>query len=284
MNGLVDVGLFDQITDDIIYEHVYDLYTNHKPRDDQHLGYINKSKTTINISCADNDLTIKQSLTSLSSNTQASSTGFVCWQTSSFLVDWILTDPKCPFYKSFAEKQDLSILEMGAGVSGVAVSLLGPRVKNYVASDQKHILKLLKENFSNNVPTNKFSSETISTDNSNKAHPKIDIIEYDWEHPVQGLSNYNNVNDRVPDMLIACDTIYNEFLIQPFLDACQQSMNNTNGLLIGIQLRDQSVIELFLEQTLESGLQLHYIPPESLSEDLLLGFVVYYIVRPVHPI
>lgn len=285
MNVLIDISSFEPVEEDVIFEHIYDLYINHKPRDDQHLGYVDKSKNIINLTCADHDLTIKQSLSSLNSNSQSSSTGFICWQTTSFLVDWILTNPLCPFYSIFKDaklRNNLSILELGTGISSIIASIIGPRTKNYIATDQKHILKLSKENFNNNVVSNNFSSSTLNKKAINSvSNSTINFIDFDWEFPEQGLLEYFSLSDHevMPDLIIACDTIYNDYLISPFLNTCKKLLNDVNGILVGIQLRDEGVMETFLHETLKSKLKLYYIPINQLSNDLVNGFVVYYIVK-----
>lgn len=277
----MDKHLLVLIPEDEIYNHLCDLYVVHQHRKDQHLGYVDKSTNFISITCGDCDLTIEQSLSSLYSSKETSSTGFICWQTTSLLVDWFQMK-KCPLYATFNSpslRHQTSVIELGTGVSGIIASVLGPTTKSYVCTDQKHILKLLRKNFTNNVVSSKFSTTTIPSAGSDFAGCSINIIELDWEWPDDGIATYRLLVDLPPDLIIACDTVYNDFLIPPFLRCCSMLLTPNNGLLLALQLRDEGVMEEFLQQTCVAGLRIHYVPPALLSQDLLNGFVVYYITK-----
>lgn len=251
------------------YEHLYELYTSHKAHPDQHLGYVNKSTPVIEVECAGHDLIVRQSLTSLSG--EASSTGFICWQTASLMVEWLIESQPIDF-------SCLTVLELGAGVSGIMSLVIGPKCHHFIASDQKPLLKLLKENLANNS-TKKYHSSTMEgTKGITKARaPIIDVIEFDWEDLAFASHSLAQVSSHI-DVVIACDTIYNEFLIGPFLAACQEVLSATNGLLLGMQLRDEGVTEAFLDQVVATNLRLYYVPPAQLSPKLREGFVVYWVV------
>lgn len=266
----IDLQCLEQITD--ASDHVFELYTE-KTEENQDLGYVNRTKDNIVIQLPNSkiELNIKQSLSQLSSKNETSSTGFVCWRASQALVDWILIQGSL-FHKFFVGRK-LKVVELGTGVGGVCALILGPLVKEYICTDQKHILKLLKENIINNVES--FNSGTIECDG---AGSKIEVVEFDWEEIEYGLASYHEVTDSKPDLIIACDTIYNEYLIPYFLDAVDAFLTEDNGALIGIQLRDDYTLEKFVSQTIER-FDLYVIPDEFLSENLKMGFVVYYIVK-----
>lgn len=273
----ISVNDFTLIQD--VEDHIFELYTNRPPPEDQNLGYVDRSKEVLHISVADFDLTIKQSLSSLSSSKEASSTGFVFWKSTARMVEWILNE-KSPFYSTLHNKNDLVVVELGAGIAGVCASILGPKVGKYVATDQKHILKLLKYNIEENTRSD------------------IDVVEYDWEYLEHGLNQYYNLFDRdekridkkkkrvekvrqsnKPDLIIACDTIYNEYLIPHFIAAFAQLMDDSTGVLVTLQLRESDVMEAFVTEVIRSELNIYCIPEDLLSEQLVNGFVVYYITR-----
>lgn len=271
-----------KIEEDDLYEFIYGLYVDHKPPETQHLGYVDKSSDLLTVSLPRTriDLSISQSLSGLSSNTETSSTGFICWQSAIYAADWILGEPACPFHQLFASDQ--TVLELGAGVGGVLVSLLGPRVGHYVASDQKHILKLLKANFSENVVSGRYTSST-----SEKAYDrnpkqigdgqwsKIDFIEFDWEKKEAGMANFKHISGKeAPDIIIATDTIYNEYLIAHFLDCVKSVMCDTTIAIIVVQLRDEDIVERFLEAIFEHKLTVYTISDQLLTKELLQGFMV----------
>lgn len=276
------LATLNKIEEDDLYEFIYDLYVDHKPPETQHLGYVDKTSDMLNISLPRSrfDLCISQSLSGLSSNTESSSTGFICWQSAIYTADWILAEQTCPFHRLFSS--DMTVLELGAGVGGVFASLLGPKVGHYVASDQKHILKLLKTNFAENVVSGRYSSTTSEKafDRNPKQigegqWSKIDFIEFDWEEKEQGMEKFEEITGkRTPDIIIATDTIYNDYLIGHFLDCVKSCMGENTIAIIVVQLRDEDIIEGFLEAIFEHKLTLHTVPDHLLTTELLQGFMV----------
>lgn len=266
---MVDISKFEEILEDDIHSHIYELVT--QDQDSKRLGYVNRKDETIEISLPESgiDLTIVQSLTGLSE-----STGYVCWQTALYLTDWILLDPGCPFKLT----SSMTIVELGAGVGGILVSLLGPRVCKYIATDQQNILKLLQQNYNNNK-----QSDTKKSKKKKFEEFSVFFTEFDWEYIDHGVNNIKEiVDDTHIDLIIACDTIYNDYLIQPFIDSFKLLMTpNVTGVVVGLQVRDEQLVEAFAEQVLHEGLKLYCVLNEFLSTDLLKGFVVYYVQKVV---
>lgn len=283
MSSLIDAGSLNHLDlNGDIYELVYDLHLDHKPPSCQNLGFVDRAtdelKVDLPLSAA--DLTIRQSMSSLSSGALSSTTGFVCWKSALLLADWILGDPKCPLYPVFKERRPITVLEMGAGVAGVLVSLLGTRTSHYIASDQKPILKLLKENFLANVPTSKFTSSTLSGTSTDCTHSRIDFIEFDWEYLQDGVNNYNEVGPgSFPDLIFATDTIYNEYLIKPFIHGLLAMMGPHTEAVVTMQLRDETITEHLLTELAVTNLSVYTIPSQLLSDGLTSGFITYYIVH-----
>lgn len=280
----MDISLsISEINLEEIYEHVYDIHVDHKPREYQHLGYVDKSTDKLHLSLptSGDELTITQSRSSLSGQ-EALSTGFVCWQSVSFLADWILGDQRCPFYKYFKGEPKLNVLELGTGVSAVLATLLGPRSRHYVATDQKHILKLMKKNFVDNVALSKFSSSTIEwlQIEDTGDWPKVDIVECDWEAPHHGIDRCRDLMGQdFPDFIIATDTVYNEYLVPFFVQVLSTMMGPHTGALVVVQLRDEAITAKFVEEVATQKMKLFTIKDELLSEDLIKGFGVYYILN-----
>lgn len=233
------------ITKDDIEYHIYELYSENV-ESGQDLGYINRTSNQIEISLEKSgiDLTILQSISQLSS--PGSSTGFVCWNTSAKLADWILADDTCPF----KDLDDKVILELGAGVGGICGNVLSQSCRKYVCSDQKPVLKLLRQNVQNS---------------------NVDVIEFDWEHIEQGVYNFDQISCEKPDLILACDTIYNEYLVPYFLDALDAMMTNESICIVGVQLRDDITLNTFLSKTVER-FKLYTIEFE-------IGYAVYCIRR-----
>lgn len=281
----IDVFDLHEITLHAIDDHLFDLYTEHVPPEGQHLGYVDKSTETIvvNLPRSGMEVQVRQSLTELSSKTQTSSTGFICWQAAAAFADWVVSDAKCPFHGAFkGSNGGLTVVELGAGVGAVCASVLGPLTRHYVATDQRHILKLLKANFAENVPDHRYTSSTLEpVQNTPKSAKKgfqcakVDFVEFDWERLHEALYNFSEVEQQKPDLVIACDTVYNEYLVPPFLEAISALLGPQSTAVVALQLRDEDVMHVFLEKALGSGLNVYSVPDHLLSKDLIQGFVVY---------
>lgn len=263
----VDLGAID--------DHVFELHVTHHPPDAQTLGYVDKSTDKLHLSLANGDeVTIQQSRSSLSG--QALSTGFVCWQLARYLVDWLL-DEGCPF-SGFFRTPDTKVLELGAGVSALLAAVLGPKCKKYVATDQKPLLKLMRLNFEENVVSRRWTSRTLEWLQTGKASDtSIDIVELDWEK--HDLHEIFDILDGFPDLVIATDTIYNEYLVPFFVETLAALMGPASKALVTVQLRDESITTRFVEQLAAHSLCVYTIDDQYLSKALLVGFVVYYITK-----
>ena len=280
MNSLIDVSCFELIKQ--VDDHIFELFTYHTPPENQDLGYVDRRSESIDITLhrSNIDLSISQSLTELSSTKETSSTGFVCWKSAVYFTDWLLSDERCPFYLIFRNKSSLKVLELGTGVAGICVSLLGPLVGTYTATDQKHILKLLKQNFETNAGTQKYTSTTLKRPPTKHTNPpRIEFIEFDWEDLDNAMYNCETLGLDPPDLVIACDTIYNDYLIPHFISAFTILLRQGTGILITLQLRQPDTLESFVRQVVDASLNMYYIPYDMLSEELTAGFVVYYITE-----
>lgn len=253
----------EKIDKDEVYDHIAELYSE-KELENQDLGYVDRTKDTItiNLPISDIDLEIKQSLSQLVSNT--SSTGFVCWRSSKLLVDWILSDKRCPFYLYFV-KPTTDVLELGSGIGGICASTLGPRSLRFVSSDQRDLLKLLRYNIDRNCSMNGMKTDSIR------------VIELDWEYPEHGIQNYYETTSEgnLPDFIIGCDTIYNEYLIDHYLKTLKLLMSSTTIGILAVQLRDSITLESFVQLTVDFGFNIYIVNDSYLSSDLKRGYVVY---------
>lgn len=262
-----------------LHDHIFSIYTDRAPSLGQNLGYVDRSRDVIEILLPESqiDLTICQSISSLSSKTQTSSTGFICWQTALLLADWILSDKKCLFRDLLKGK---IVLELGTGVSSLLVSTLGPLCRHYVASDQKHLLKLMKYNFDQNVATKRYltytTKELSHSTKDTGSWPIIDFIELDWEDSSWGKREFTRLTGvATADVILACDTIYNSYLVPYFVGAIKELLNSNSLAIVALQLRDESVVEDFLEECFNLELRVHYISDENLCPQLRRGFCVY---------
>ncbi|KAI5949979.1 RKM5 [Candida theae] len=261
-----------ELTDDNLDEHIFELYSESSPPDN--LGFVNKRSDEIAITIPDCniDLTVRQSISQLSSKHTNSTTGYICWNTSVHMVDWLFS-PTCPF-KLFKSQV---LLELGTGVGGICASTLSKQVGHYIATDQKHILKLLKENIITNVSS--FQSSTLPSSSEN-SKVKIDVIEFDWEETEVGCFNLAMLETRQVDVVLACDTIYNEYLVGPFINALQSLLHGDSCALVAIQLRDSITMERFVSELVHAdGLRTYVVPLTLLNEGLRRGFHIYYVSK-----
>lgn len=187
------------------------------------------------------------------------------------------------------------VIELGAGVSGLLSLVLAPRVSCYVATDQDHVLKRMRLNLSRNMPPTQLVQPRKTKSGSKKsrqAEPSSSIAVFgniipkslDWETDDVGnlLSDLGMTpgQDTI-DLLVACDCIYNEALIRPFVAACADicelaPKHIPTVCVIAQQLRSSDIFEQWLKE-----FQTHFgvwrLEDKHLTEDLNehSGFVVH---------
>jgi len=256
----------EEITLDDVSSHIYELYIDNASLENQDLGIVSK-KEQLKVSISNTDYHFEQSISNL--NTNASSTGFVLWKISKPFVKWIQD-------KQLYDLQGKYIIEIGAGVTGLLSTSISLKSNHWIATDQYHLLKLLKKNISNNISL--FESNTIECDSKPKKRqklPKIDVCSYDWENTEQGLYEIKQLNTNEPDFIIGCDVVYNDYLVPYLVDAIYQLATHHTTVIIGLQLRLPENIEYFVEETLKKGLKVYKHESSCLNEELKTGFVIY---------
>lgn len=266
------------IQHDNIEDHIFELYSERQLQNN--LGYVDRTANEITVTLPRNkiDLNITQSLTLLANQkSNPSSTGYICWKSSIHFTDWLISS-ECPFKLS----KKFTILELGSGTAAVCASVLLSKVQHFIATDQKHVLKLLRQNIENNVSS--FTNSIISKNRGGKHHQVIDVIEFDWENIDMGKLNIQSLNlqKQYPDVIIACDTIYNEYLISHFIKSLNTLMADSQKTvaLVAIQLRDPITFEVFVTEVVQDrNLSLYNVPDHLLSDDLKNGYVVYCILK-----
>jgi hypothetical protein len=179
-------------------------------------------------------------------------------------------------------------------VSGVVALSLGPRIKKYIASDQNYVIRLLKQNIIDNLPTTSATNHSRrksrkKASNAATTHlsPNIETLELDWEtDSVSSLPPLLGLHDpgEGVDLVIACDCIYNEALIEPLNTTCAQlcrlrtseSGRNPTLCLVAQQLRSPDVFETWLK-SFHRLFHTWKVPDELLTEALRenSGFIVH---------
>lgn len=85
---------------------------------------------------------------------------------------------------------------------------------------------------------------------------------------------------QLVDVILACDTIYNEYLIGPFINTLKKLLHANAYALVAIQLRDAVTIERFVTELVQSeGLSAYVVPPNLLTRGLKLGYQIYYVTK-----
>ncbi|ODV98577.1 hypothetical protein PACTADRAFT_1046 [Pachysolen tannophilus NRRL Y-2460] len=271
--GTNDV-FFNKLTnEDDIDEHIFQIYSESGAVfENRGLGFISKD-VFVQIELHNGDeLIIEQSITCLSGK-ESSSTGFAAWKVSPLFAEWLLYHKNQPFQALFSQIDSKNILELGSGVSGILASTIGKKCNHFIATDQRHILKLLKKNILNNV--DHFKSTTIDKNITNNSSNQ-NVVEFDWENLEQGIYNTHHLAlENSIDLILACDTIYNEYLIPFFINSVAKLATENTIILIAIHLRDCEIVESFLKSSLPI-FDCYNVKNEFLTSDLQKGYSIYY--------
>lgn len=260
---------------------------------------------TLELTVGGMDLSIHQSPGLLTSNRSEGTTGAVLWRLSPLVADWMANSG--PFFKSGLLTSSSNVLELGCGISGILALVLSSRVCQYIATDQEYVLKTLERNLDQNYKSTSRSSvisgsrpakrnrktERWPTTPAPSTNTNIRVLPLDWElNTCEDLprilsSSWSDSEIEVGfrlDAVIACDCIYNEALIDPFVCTCvnlcklgtAKAGNHPAYCVIAQQLRSPDVFQAWLSAML---CQFHVwrltdvALPRELSEGS--GFVIH---------
>ena len=249
----------------------------------QNLGYVDKTVASVELSIAGRDFTIQQSPTLLSSNRPGGTTGAVLWKITPLFAEWLINSPLMTLVNG-----NSTVLELGCGISGVLALLIGPKVGHYIATDQEYVFKLLHANLDENatsLPSRKRSQVSKKRQASTGPAPERDdhitVMALDWETSVVSdlaTSPHHGPKNGI-DVVIACDCIYNEALIQHSVNACAESsrLRSSNGnadrptiCVIAQQLRSDLVFGEWLS-AFHRLFRVWRIPDDLLTDQLKEG-------------
>ncbi|ANZ73816.1 BA75_00502T0 [Komagataella pastoris] len=246
---------FTLIGKDDLYEHVYLLYSGSKLNND--LGYYPSKADKFVIPIGELDIEIEQSKSGVYAMHETGTTGFYLWKVSPLFAEWMLYH-KHPLSDMFNGCG--VVVELGSGVAGILASTLSTRCEVFLATDQRHLLKLLAKNIGSN----------------RQPKSNIKIVEFDWENIELGVSNLEaTLEKRQVDFVLAFDTIYNSFLLDHFIAATKTLCNSETIVVVGIQLRDEDVLLEFLQKMLDNSFQCYHVDQEWLSPGLKNGYGIY---------
>ena len=249
------------------------------------------------------EIGLTQNMSLLNSNKESSTTGAMLWRVSVIFAEWFyehfyygsnpLFIDSTTNLSSHGEQNQFDVVELGCGATALLPLALGSstRIRRYIATDQGHIVKLARQNIERHY-LNDGSGSGVVPEN-------IRVVEYDWEMAKQDIPNIaeqlnddsdtSSTDEENPDLLvIACDTIYNEYLIPHFLDALarvcalasstqSQSRHGSAHVLVAQQVRDPDIMESFLSQFVgHPQFQVWSIPESCLTAEFKQGFVLHY--------
>ncbi|KAF3061528.1 Diaminohydroxyphosphoribosylamino-pyrimidine deaminase [Daldinia childiae] len=268
-------------------EETFLLYSQDIPS--QNLGFVDPQATTLDLSVAGKDYVIHQSPTIL--NRPGSTTGAVVWKITPLIADWLVASDN-PLWTSNILSSCSDVLELGCGISGLVGLVLAPLVAKYTLTDQSYVARLVEKNIAENSPLgNPKQTKTTSQKRKGKpsaVYPKAELrfVPLDWE--LDEVTPSLTGSDKVKsfDLVIACDCIYNDTLIQPLVQTCadvcrlrasdKSSTDKSTVCLVAQQLRDPEIFESWIKE-FNRYFQTWRIPNNALTEELRSnpGFVVH---------
>lgn len=147
------------------------------------------------------------------------STGGVVWHTTLRVIT-ALSNKTHPLRLKLAGR---AVVELGCGTGALAL-LANDVSARWIASDQRDLVRLARKNCGE--------------------CKKVDICEFDWE-----LHDWSVPVDS-KGIVVGCDLIYNEYLINPLISAVKSVFDSTgiSEAMIANQLRDSEVLSRALEQ------------------------------------
>lgn len=219
------------------------------------LGMHDSKATSVIVELDGRAYEIRQSPGLLTSSRSSGTTGAALWKVSIALAEWIV-DANCSLWTTGILNSNTTVVELGCGVAGLIGICLAPRVSSYILTDQDYVMKVLRDNVEANYHS-LGAAKTSRSPHKSKAHPqpskpKLRMLPYDWEN--DHVSKFDTVlapNETI-DVVIICDCIYNEFLIEPLISTCRDICENhpckRTILLIAQQLRTEEILQLWLEE------------------------------------
>jgi len=212
------------------------------------LGMVAGTAAVVDVSIGSRNFTIVQSPGLLQSNAATGTTGAALWKVTPHVAAW-LADKGSLFWQQSILSETASIIELGCGVAGLIGLAMAPVVSRYILTDQAYIMKVLRQNIS----ANQSSSSRSRVTRGRRSSSVLQILPLDWE-----TDSAINVKTALGDrdgaaLVVACDCIYNDFLIKPFVRMCQDVCSlRPNGqtptvVLVAQQLRSDEVFVEWLQ-------------------------------------
>jgi Lysine methyltransferase len=226
--------------------------------------------------------TIQQSPGLLQSNRDAGTTGAVLWKITPHVANWLSSTNNFLWKQGWLQSGS-TIVEVGCGISGLIALAMSPLLSSgcYILTDQAYVMKILQHNVTTNQPC-----QPSGRGSRQRQRLQVQTLALDWE--TDAVSNITSLlgkpgKERKIDLILACDCIYNEYLIKPFVSTCaslcalRSGGSKNTAFLIAQQLRSEEVLQLWLEEML-SSFHVFRIPASLLPDDLGRGYVIHFAI------
>ena len=258
------------------------LFSQSRPSHD--LGFVDKTTTQLSLSICGRHLSIHQSPTLLSSKRTEGTTGAVCWKITPLFAAWVVTPGNFLFASGLFDK-NATVLELGCGSSSIMPLVMSPTVGSYIATDLDYVINgnLLRRNFAENEqvsklnhPSSRHGSKRPRESLARKSN--VQFLALDWESSdITDLPKQCALTNGSIDAIIACDCIYNEALISPFVQTCvdicmlkSASAKQPAICIVAQQLRSDTVFTEWLTAFHEC-FRIWRVPDELLTVELKGG-------------
>ncbi|ORY65260.1 uncharacterized protein BCR38DRAFT_457462 [Pseudomassariella vexata] len=269
-------------------EETFLLFSRDIPSQD--LGFVDSRASTLDLVIADRDYVIHQSPAVLSSKRAGGTTGAVLWKITPMFSEWIVS-PENPLWKTGALNSSSSVIELGCGISGLVGLVLASTISRYVLTDQPYVSKLVESNLKENEVKSRPSASASRRKGRTAAVPpksNLTFTPLDWELDEVTSNLTGAVDVKSFDVIIACDCIYNDALIQPLVQTCMaccrlrvsddgaQTTSQPAICIVAQQLRDPEVFEGWIRE-FHRYFRTWRIPESALSVALGSnnGFVIH---------
>lgn len=255
----------------------------------QNLGFVDPKSTALDLNVAGKDYVINQSPTIL--NRPGSTTGAVVWKITPLVADWLASSDNFLWTSSILSPTS-SVLELGCGISGLVGLVLAPLLARYTLTDQPYVGRLVEKNIKENKHLLNSSKPSAASQKRKgkslavQSKTKLQFLPLDWELDEVTSSLTGDDNIKSFDVVIACDCIYNDTLIQPLVQTCadvcglrsadENATDKQAVCLVAQQLRDPEIFEGWIKE-FSRYFRVWRVPDNALTKELKSnpGFVVH---------
>lgn len=186
------------------------------------------------------------------------------------------------------------VVELGCGISGLMALTLRKKIGRFVATDLDYVLRGLRKNLAENgvtmsegptnarsksVSSSKSKQQRGSSKEDSKELEDVLTLDLDWSTCTPGYLEDSLPDKDAVDCVLACDCIYNEALVEPFVQTCADlcSLRNEAPLcVVAQQLRSDLVFEAWLKAFIRR-FHVYRMPDDLLSPGLRsgMGYVIH---------